>query len=90
MAATESTTPRPVQSQQGTFSLTEFRELCHHRDCMAYQAVGGIETAIAKLNLGESKQATEILLGVLERYQTANAAIDSFRKEHYADGHAAA
>lgn len=89
MAATESTTPRPVQSQQGTFDLNRFRQLLNRRDVAAYQLVGVAMTAMAYMNLGEFGKAQNILQGAVLDYQLADDAINQFHQE-VSDGHAAA
>jgi hypothetical protein len=72
--------------QQQNLSLTEFRSLIHHRDCIAYQVVGGAQVTLSYLNLGEVEMARTALLNSLARYQDADRAIDNFRKEHYSNG----
>jgi hypothetical protein len=76
----------PENLQQSQFNLTEFRSLIHHRDCVAYQVVGGAEVALSYLNMGEHELARTALLNSLANYQDADRAIDNFRKEHYSNG----
>lgn len=71
------------------FSVTTFRDLCNHRDCMAYHATACAQEALAKLNLGEVEAAQRILLSALALFQDAEMAINRFRKEHV-NGNAAA
>ena len=81
MADPESTTPRPVQSAEGTL-LSEFRDLVNRRDYFAYHAEACAETALAELENGDIEGAKRILASAVSLYQAADRAINKFRKEH--------
>lgn len=90
MADPHSTTPRPVESEQGTFHRTEFRDLQWKRDYFAYHATECARVALAELNMCEIEAAKRILLSALSLFDDANRAINKFQKEHARHGNSAA
>ena len=64
-------------------AYAEFNQLCNKRDLAAYRAIGAMAVAIAKLNLKESKQALDILLGAQADFNQAATAVEQFRAAQY-------
>jgi hypothetical protein len=63
----------------------EFRNLVNARECAAYRAAESLPQVIAKMNLGETEIALNILHLLWGDYHRADVAINEFRKQHVND-----
>lgn len=62
----------------GDAALAEFQTLCDKRDCLAYQTVGALKTAILLLERGESKAALNVLKFARAEFDQVDSRITEF------------